>query len=152
MVFHQGGLSSGWPLIRVVSYQGFSLTRVVSHQGFFHQSDVSPGLCPHQSGLSSVFFSTRVVSHQGFFSPEWSLIRLFFFASPEWWPLNRETHQGFFPTRMVFHQVLFSLARVVSHPGGHSSRWPTFMNCTTVQITHIPCHSCQHAFTITVLL
>ena len=45
VVSHQGGVSSGWSLIRVVSHQGgvssgWSLLRVMSHQGF-HPSVLS---------------------------------------------------------------------------------------------------------------
>ena len=51
---HQGGLSSGWSLVKVVSHQGgllsrWSLIKVVSCQG----------------GLSSGWSPIRVVSHQG---------------------------------------------------------------------------------------
>ena len=63
--FPQGGLSSGWSLIRVVSCQGglssvWSLIRVVSCQG----------------GISSGWPMVRVVSCHGAISSGWFLIRV----------------------------------------------------------------------------
>ena len=61
VVSYQGGLSSGWFLIRVVSHlgglsSGWSLTRVVSNQGgvssgYSHPGGLSSGWS-HQDGLS----------------------------------------------------------------------------------------------------
>ena len=59
VVFHRGGFTSGWSLIRVVFHQG-SVIRVV----------------PHQSGLSSGWSYIRVVFHQGGLSSGWPLVRV----------------------------------------------------------------------------
>ena len=96
MVPHQGGLSQGWSLIRVVYHQGgpssvwsswhqggpssgWSVTREVPHQG-----GLSPGwsfisVVTCQGGISSGWSISRVVS-QGGLSSGWSFIRV---ASPQ---------------------------------------------------------------------
>ena len=91
VVSHQGGLSSGWSLIRVVSQQGA----------------LSSG-CSQQGGLSSVWYLlgwslsgwsftrlVRVVFHQGGLSSGWSLGRVVSRQGglPSGWSLNRVVFQ-----------------------------------------------------------
>ena len=68
VVSHQGGLSPGWSLTRVVSQSGFSpgwsLTRLVSHQAGLSQGRALTRLVSHQGGLSSGWSLIRVISHQ----------------------------------------------------------------------------------------
>ena len=71
VVFPEGGLSSGWSFMRVVSHQGglslgWSLIRVV-----FHQGGLSSGWCfiwvvSCQRGLSSGWSLSREIFHQEF--------------------------------------------------------------------------------------
>ena len=66
MVRHQGGLSVGWLLIRVVFHQG-SL-RVICHQGGLSSGGLSSGRSYHEGGCSLgwslIWWSViRVVSH-----------------------------------------------------------------------------------------
>ena len=116
MVSYQGGLSSGWSLIWVVSQNqgGLSLglsLRVVSHQ----------------VSISSEWFLIRVVYHQG--GPGWCLISVISHQCVSyqgglllgWCGLS----SGWSLKIMVVSQGVFSsglyLIRVVSHQGGFSS-------------------------------
>ena len=60
---HQGGLSSVWSLVRVISHQ----SGLSSHGG---------GFSSHHGGLSSVWSLVRVISYQGDVSSERSIIRV----------------------------------------------------------------------------
>ena len=87
VVCHQGGLSSGWSLIRVVSHQddlssGWSLTWMVFHQGGLSAGWSFIWVVFHQGGLSLGWSVIWVVSQlDGLsygWSPGWSLIRVVF--------------------------------------------------------------------------
>ena len=97
-VISQGGLSSGWSLIRVISAKGglssgWSLIRVIFPQG----------------GLSSVWSFISIICHQGHFSSGWSLVsiisRLFRVASGQ-----NHLSSGSFFLRVVFLQCGLSSA------------------------------------------
>ena len=84
MVFHQGGLSSGWSfivwsLIMMVFHQG-GLIRVVFHC-----------LVSHHDGLSSGRSVIRVVSQQG---DVWSLIRVVSQQGDVWSFIRVVSHYG----------------------------------------------------------
>ena len=145
--FHQGGLASRWPLIRVAFHQvvshhwwsQISLIRVVSHQGGL--SSGWPQMVSHQGGLSSGWSHEggliRVVSHQGGLSSGglsslvvsdglssgWSLIRVVSHQGglSSGWPQH-----GGLPSPSLLMSGLSSgqsLSRVVSHQGGLLSGW-----------------------------
>ena len=79
MVSHQGGLSSGQSVIRVVSHQGGLLSVISCYQG----------------GLSSGWSVIRVVSHQGSLSSGWSVVWVVKgVVSSGWCFIGAVHHQG----------------------------------------------------------
>ena len=123
MVCHQGGLSSGWSIIRVVSHHGglssgWSLIWVVSHLGSFHQ--VVAHQCGLQDGLSSGWSVVWVVFHEdglssGWIFIRWSVIRVRFSSdglSSGFFP--SDCHHGGFSSdgivvKVAFHQSVIML-------------------------------------------
>ena len=118
VVFHPGGLSSGWLHIRVI---GWSFIRVVCHQGGCTYGSLG-GLSSWWSLIRVVLI--RMVSCQGSFDQD---------GLPSGWLHIRVTGWSFIMFRAVSHQGRFSsgwsLIMVVSHPDGLTSGWSFFWGC-----------------------
>ena len=81
LLHHQGGLLSGWSIIRVVCHQGglplgWSVVRVVHHQGSLSSRWSIVMVVSCHGGLSSGLSTVWVVCYLGGLSSQWSFIRL----------------------------------------------------------------------------
>ena len=135
-------LSSGWSLVGVTSHQGglslgSPLIRVVSHWGLLTSGWSVIGVTSHQGGLSLGSPLIRVVCHWGHLSSGWSVIGVF-------------SHQGGLSLRSSLIRVVchwghlssgWSVIGVISHQGGLSLGSPLIrVVCHWGHLIRVVCH------------